>query len=428
MTKCATKPIVSERNKILNPGAQAHCKRVAAWCEELALALDLPAEDTDAMHEAALMHHHPIGLLHGSGYAKLAGELGCLADAIRESNAPKLISAEAEEILQALQGNDPYGTSQEAQEMAHILKMANCFDERIESSSLKAELLQTILQRALEGKEESDQALQFVLRYLRKAEKTDLDEVIPRLPVYPAVAMKLYRMLSADDVSLMMLEAVAKTDQVIAGKMLQAANSAFYSPRQSIKTVSQAIGYIGIDDSRRILLASAVQPLFSSPRLSRIWKHAVQAAQVAEQIARLSEKVDPAEGFLIGLVHDVGKLAITLMSSELNSSLDRLVLKGCESTIAEIVVCGFDHAEAGAEVLSHWKFSSEVVSAVRHHHTPEKTGDKLAAILYLTEFWTDSEEDIPSDARLEKAFEVAGIAREDLENMTFEFNEAMPGL
>jgi putative nucleotidyltransferase with HDIG domain len=249
-----------------------------------------------------------------------------------------------------------------------------------------------------------------------------------KLPVCPAVAMKLYGLLCADDVSLPALDGIAKSDQVVAGKMLQAANSAFYSPRQLIKTVSQAISYVGIEDARRILVASAVQPLYSSPRLRRIWKHAIEAAQVAEQIAVLCRKVDPAEAFLVGLLHDVGKLAIALMPNELNSSLDRLIVKGCESAIAEVVVCGFDHAEAGADVLNHWKFSNELVAAVRYHHMPERNNSPMSALLYLTEYWTDSEEDIPSNARLDVAFEMVGITAADLSNTKFELNEALAGL
>ena len=66
MTRCAVpKPIASDRNTMLEPGAQAHCKRVAAWCEELALVLDIPGSDASALQEAALMHHHPIGFLQG---------------------------------------------------------------------------------------------------------------------------------------------------------------------------------------------------------------------------------------------------------------------------------------------------------------------------------------------------------------------------
>jgi putative nucleotidyltransferase with HDIG domain len=332
---------------------------------------------------------------------------------------------DAEQILFAWQGRKKGGAGKKAEDLAHILDIANSFDEQLEYAPFAEDSLQAVLQQALERHESSDRAVQFVLRYLRKGRRRDLAAIMPKLPVYPAVAMKLYGLLSSVDVSLPALDRVAKTDQVIAGKMLQAANSAFYSPRQLIKTVSQAISYVGIEDARRILLASAVQPLFSSPRLRRIWKHAVEAAQVAEQIASMSKLFDPAEAFLLGLLHDVGKLAIALMPNELNSSLDRLIVKGCESSVAEVVVCGFDHAEAGADVLKHWQFSDELITAVRYHHLPDRTSSRMSSLLYLTEFWTDSEEDIPSNARLELAFERAGVTPADLRNMRFEFNDAL---
>lgn len=411
---------------MLEPGAQAHCKRVAAWCEELALVLDIPGSDASALQEAALMHHHPIAFLQGAGISKLAGDLGFVGH--DSAPSPRLISVEAEQILVALRGKRAGSVSKRAKDLAHILDIANSFDEQLEYAPFETDSLETILQQALERHEASDRAVQFVLRYLRKARRSDLAGMMSRLPVYPAVAMKLYGLLSADDVSLPALDRVAKSDQVVAGKMLQAANSAFYSPRQLIKTVSQAISYVGIEDARRILVASAVQPLYSSPRLRRIWKHAIEAAQVAEQIATISRKVDPSEAFLVGLLHDVGKLAIALMPADLNASLDRLIIKGCESAIAEVVVCGFDHAEAGADVLKHWKFSDELIAAVRYHHLPERNKSPMSAILYLTEFWTDSEEDIPSNARLDLAFEVVGITLEDLKNTKFELNEALAGI
>ena len=73
MTRTATRPIASDRNGMLEPGAQAHCKRVAAWCEELALVLDIPGSDASALQEAALMHHHPIGFLRSSGVLEARG-------------------------------------------------------------------------------------------------------------------------------------------------------------------------------------------------------------------------------------------------------------------------------------------------------------------------------------------------------------------
>jgi putative nucleotidyltransferase with HDIG domain len=406
---------------MLEPGAQAHCKRVAAWCEELALVLDVSGGDASALQEAAMMHHHPLAFLQGT--SKLAGDLGLVVE--DELAVPRLLSSEAEQILTAFRARRLVAVSRPINELVRILEMANAFDEQLEFAPFESEQLAAVLQTSLERHDDGNRAVQFVLRYLRKARKSDLASVIPKLPVYPAVAMKLYTLLSSDDVSIAGLDKVAKSDQVIAGKILQAANSTFYSPRQVIRTVSQAISYVGIEDARRLLLASAVQPLYSSPRLKRIWKHAVEAAQVAEHLARLSRKVDPAEAFLVGLLHDVGKLAMALLPAELNASLDRLIVKGCESAIAEVVVCGFDHAEAGAEILTHWKFGEELTSAIRNHHVPERSASPMAAILYLTEYWTDSEEDIPSNARLEAAFKLAGISPADLQSANFQLNETL---
>jgi putative nucleotidyltransferase with HDIG domain len=240
--------------------------------------------------------------------------------------------------------------------------------------------------------------------------------------------MRLYRLLGNDEVNLASLESIARTDQVVAGKLVKAANSITYSPWQPIRSVAQAISYVGTEDARRILLASSLQPLFAAPRVRQLWKHALEAAQVAERIAQLSGKVDPAEAFLLGLLHDVGKLAISLMSADINAALDRLIGKGCQPAAAELVLCGFDHAEASAEVLRHWKFTSECITAVQYHHQPERTDSRMASILYLTEFWTDSEEDLPSNARLVAALRSTSLTPEVLESARMSLNDAISSL
>src|SRR5215218_1506359 len=141
MTRCAVpKPIASDRNTMLEPGAQAHCKRVAAWCEELALLLEIPGSDASALQEAALMHHHPLAFLQGTGYSKLADDLGFFSEEIQA--APRLISTDAEQILQALFGKRRAVASKRARDLAHILEMANCFDEQLEFAPFECDSLE----------------------------------------------------------------------------------------------------------------------------------------------------------------------------------------------------------------------------------------------------------------------------------------------
>lgn len=392
-------------------GTSAHCRRVAAWCDELARAMHLNVKETAGLLHAALTHHR-LEVMSTGALTRLMEDLGVCASNAYNDHAES--TAMADQVLTAF-GQPRAAASDRVRQIARLLECANYLDEQLEYAPFEQESIEKILTEAASGVDETERTIGFVLRHLRVASRDELVRVMPNLPVYPAVAVRLYRLLASKEVNLGTLESIARADQVIAGKLVKAANSIHYSPWLPIRSVAQAISYVGTEDARRILLASSVQPLFSSPRMRRLWKHALEAAQVAERIAELSGEVDPAEAFLLGLLHDVGKLGISLLSRQVNESLDRLLAKGCQPGTAELVLCGFDHADAGAEVLRYWKFSEELVSAVQYHHQPERASSRLAAILYLTEYWTDSEEDLPSNARLAAAMKMTSLTPEALD-------------
>ena len=50
------------------------------------------------------------------------------------------------------------------------------------------------------------------------------------------------------------------------------------------------------------------------------------------------------------------------------------------------------------------------MEAVRWHHRPERSTLPLSSLLYLAEFITDSQEDLPSYIRLNAAYRQAGIS------------------
>jgi HD superfamily phosphohydrolase YqeK len=53
--------------------------------------------------------------------------------------------------------------------------------------------------------------------------------------------------------------------------------------------------------------------------------------------------------------------------------------------------------------------TDSIVEAIRCHHTPERSSSPLASLLYIAEFVADSDEDLPSYARLASACRQAGI-------------------
>jgi len=80
----------------------------------------------------------------------------------------------------------------------------------------------------------------------------------------------------------------------------------------------------------------------------------------------------------------------------------------------EMCLAGLCHGEVGAETLKVWKFPHPFVEAVRWHHRPERSPGSLASLLYLGEYWSDSDEDLSSCVRLRTALERAGVSEQTL--------------
>ena len=392
----------------LNAGLRSHCLRVAAWAYELSVGLKLTAEEERLLEQAALLHHSPFEMLEAETVNRLAEDLW--------PDHPKQLSAEApgapaqvRAIIEAMQQPGGSRRADRISAIGNILEIADLFDEQLEIAQFEGRAVQEVLESA-----SGDPVLASALQVLRKSNRKDLLALIPRLPVYPAAAVRALATLAKPDVHLSELEQISKADQVLAGQLLQAANSSFFSPRYPLKTVRDAISYIGLDQARSILSTAALRPLFDAPKLKKLWVHSIETAQVAERIAELSTKISPREAFLAGLVHDVGRLAISLLPPAASEAYERLTAKGCEVTIAELVLFGFDHAEVGAEVLRIWKFPPELVTAVRNHHNPDHVTSDLAALLYVAEFWSAADEDLPSNATLKQAVKQLGLSPETI--------------
>ncbi len=262
--------------------------------------------------------------------------------------------------------------------------------------------------------EEPDEYVEAALHCLRVASPDDLDRAIEKLPVFPLAAQRALRIILSSDWHLKELEEIAASDQALAANIIRAASSAV----RPIETVGRAIMHLGSDRTSRVLYAASIQPMFASPALRDLWHHSVASAEVAQNLARISRCVDPKKAFLAGLVHDIGALAMNAFPGPFRTIYAQLTKLGCEPILAERVLSGFSHAEAGSRALAKWKFTSEFCEAIEFHHCPERTESKLASLLYLTEQWTDSCEDAPSAARFHYSLRALGISKQQFSEIS----------
>ena len=378
-----------------NEAIRAHCLRVAAWSSELASAIGLPEPDRTLVEQAALAHHVPEVLVDEQARTRLLSEMH-----LESKGDQPLISEPVRAVLETLWGRRQISDPAMGKIVA-VLEISDDFDQYFESEPLfDAEFSDQCTNSSVEA----------MMTYLQVSSRADISRVIERLPVFPRAAREVVRQVANPDVGPKELEQVASLDPVLAGRLIQTANSAYYSPRQPIGTIFHAVSYVGTETARRVLLAAAIRGNFSSPQAHHIWNHSLDVAQTAELLAMHAKvKIEPAQAFLAGLIHDIGRLAFAMMPLAFQERFQRLTDAGCPLAEVEMCLAGRTHAEVGAETLSQWKFPLEIVEAVRWHHRPERSSLPLAALLYLAEFLVDSQEDLPSYVRMNAATTLAGV-------------------
>lgn len=136
---------------------------------------------------------------------------------------------------------------------------------------------------------------------------------VPRLP---SVIPKLLRSLRDPNSSAKDYVSIINKDPVMSAAVLKLANSVYFSPEGAhIDEIDRAVVKLGIQGLRSVLSAAVMQPIIQreSPYFSKtgqkLWAHSLNCA-VACEIVGQHRKMDRYKVYLMGLVHDIGKITL----------------------------------------------------------------------------------------------------------------------
>ncbi|NPA49464.1 MAG: HDOD domain-containing protein [Thermodesulfobacteria bacterium] len=208
-------------------------------------------------------------------------------------------------------------------------------------------------------------------------------EILKRLEKLPTLPQISQRVLTAieKDASAQELEKIIQEDQSLAAKILKIANSPLYSGGKTTKTLRMAIVRLGFGEVRNIVLATALNYLlkptatFKKFDLVRLWIHAVGVARAGFLLAAAENYEDPDTLYTAGLLHDIGRLILTVFFSDFFLKVLAIQeAKDCSFREAEEEV-GLSHTEVGALVAKYWKFPDELIRVIKTHHQPLVNGE-----------------------------------------------------
>jgi putative nucleotidyltransferase with HDIG domain len=100
------------------------------------------------------------------------------------------------------------------------------------------------------------------------------------------------------------------------------------------------------------------------------WRHSVGTAFGAENLARRVSGASAETAYVVGLLHDVGIMALdTAAPGELAKLISRV--ETTRSILdSERALFGCTHCDIGRVVVESWAFPPSVVEPISHHHDP----------------------------------------------------------
>ena len=200
-------------------------------------------------------------------------------------------------------------------------------------------------------------------------------------PSLPPMYLKVVNALNSRNASTDQIGHAISGDIAISAKLLQVVNSSYYGFEEKISDITQAVGILGIEAVKNLVLAIQVfGKLGRSPDqkalTDQLWHHSMSVAVAAKRIARYETGKDKLaeEAYTAGLLHDLGKLVMINAAPEDFDKARALAKKqSLPAWQAEKATFGCNHAETGAYVLARWGMPAAVVEAVALHHEPYNT-------------------------------------------------------
>jgi HD-like signal output (HDOD) protein len=249
-----------------------------------------------------------------------------------------------------------------------ILKTVRSAHQHL-SKPCEAELLKSTLAQAFGLRDllEDDQLKKLVSR-------------IESLPSLPSLYLEILEELQSPNTSFRKVGTIIARDVGMTAKILQMVNSAFFGLRRRISSPQEAVGYLGMETVKSLVLTAKIFSQFDTKkslgfRLDTLWNHSMLTGLYAKTIARTEnqkkELID--EAYMAGLLHDLGKLVLAQNLSDLYKEALRVARDNCRCLWeAELEIFGTTHAEIAAYLMGLWGFRYPIVEAIAFHHCPGK--------------------------------------------------------
>ena len=214
------------------------------------------------------------------------------------------------------------------------------------------------------------------------------------MPTVPVVLSRIIQVLDDDNSTAEEMEALILHDPSLSARILKLANSALYSFRCEVKTLSHAIPLLGLNLVKSLAIGVSIFESFvqgsknEAVHINNLWMHSFGVGMLSQEIWKKRGTRKEAEfAFLCGLLHDLGKVVYFKKAAMHYSSLFSQERGEMDPDIsaAEREYYGIDHASVGSMLAQSWGFPPELCSVILKHHLTADPNAPLVAAVSLSD-------------------------------------------
>lgn len=227
-----------------------------------------------------------------------------------------------------------------------------------------------------------------------------LDEIIKKtsdLPSIPAAALRVIKLTDASSTTASKLAEIIAQDQSMSVRVLRLANSAFYGLSRKVGDLSEAVIILGMRTVRNLAMVASTYPWMIRPLRGyalgpkQLWTHSFGVAIGAQLVAKRARLMDEEAIFTAGLLHDIGKVALSIwLENKLTGLLTLATNENLTFDEAERQVLGYDHQDVGARLGEIWNLPDAIVAAISFHHRPDEATDHRQTVdcVHIADYMT----------------------------------------
>jgi len=179
-------------------------------------------------------------------------------------------------------------------------------------------------------------------------------------------------------------------------------------------SINKGISLMGLQKFKNLVMVFSLYPIYEEMQCIDLFKHSLESAYIAKGIAAQYNFINPHDAFLLGFLHDIGKIAFKTKFGDKYAIFRNDGGVTRESTIEEEVTeFKYCHADISEYTAKKWNLPLVIVDAIKYHHFPLSAMlPQAASIIYLAGII--SKKDFKLQPQLQKVLHYMQLTKADL--------------